>query len=627
MLYTGKRTCLPVFIIISKENVMKSKRYKILGVMLFIFSLITPLFYININAASKFTLSNGKTVSSVLYTNHSYTLKVRNQSVYFYSSRPSLVEVNKRTGKLLVKEPGTVTISARRRTTSQLVCKTTFTVRRRSDYIVPSVRSFSLVTGQTHKLSVKKSPSNSTDVIRYKSSNTSVVTVNSITGAIKAVGIGSASITAYSKADASVETKSSSNRTVRVTVKVYSSITSAKQIGLSEVRVGFQDTPSKLSKNDFSIYNSSGKVVSVSGVTSENKYATLSLSQNLLDGKVYTVKYKSSKFNFTACDGIIRRFEFLTTKVPINTETPIVAYAYDKNDIQLGEYEYGQSYSGITFTVSSSYLKTNKKLNFTSPNGTAIARIYYKAPGSSSITADSGNVTITGYDPEMISAQYRCTITNTPTFTFTDTTSCNYMLPKDSGNYYAYFNITTSSKKEISDYSKYTVSSGNTNILILQSNTINSSDKSVGLFAVNTGTTYIYLKDSSGYTVATFPVTVCAPAKLTSVALSKTVIPLVNTASNGEETITVTAKDQYGNAMDPAYVGACYLECVSSPANFVSVSDVNNNSSIYWSCNYPNIIFNNYNIAPGNYTYKVYVGEKYTTVNVIVNGVAPSTNP
>ena len=270
MLNTGKRTCLPVFITMSKENVMKLKSSKILGVVLFIFFLITPLYYTDINAASKFILPNGKTVSNVLYTNRAYTLNVRKQSVYFYSSKPSLVEVNKRTGKLLVKEPGKVTISARRRTTSQLVCKTTFTVRRRSDYIIPSVRSFTLVTGQSKKLSVKKSPSNSTDVIRYKSSNTNVVSINSITGAIKANGIGSGSITAYSKADASVATNSSSNRTVRVTVNVYSSISSAKQIGLSEVRVAFQETPAKLSKNDFTIYNTSGKVVSVSGVVSES---------------------------------------------------------------------------------------------------------------------------------------------------------------------------------------------------------------------------------------------------------------------------------------------------------------------------------------------------------------------
>ena len=125
MLNTGKRTCLPVFITMSKENVMKLKSSKILGVVLFIFFLITPLYYTDINAASKFILPNGKTVSNVLYTNRAYTLNVRKQSVYFYSSKPSLVEVNKRTGKLLVKEPGKVTISARRRTTSQLVCKTT----------------------------------------------------------------------------------------------------------------------------------------------------------------------------------------------------------------------------------------------------------------------------------------------------------------------------------------------------------------------------------------------------------------------------------------------------------------------------------------------------------------------
>ncbi|SET48247.1 Ig-like domain-containing protein [[Clostridium] polysaccharolyticum] len=604
---------------------MKLRKYKLIGIMLFIFSLITPIFYTNVYASSGFYLSNGKSAPDILYAGYSYTLRVKGQSVYFYSSKPGLVEIGKKTGKLLVKEPGSVTIKALKRGSSRLICKKTFTIRRRSDYIVPSRKSLTLVMGQTHKLSVRKSPRNSTDVIRYYSSNTKVAKVDSCTGKITALTIGTASIYACSKADIKTSNQDSSNRKVHIPVKVYSSLTSAKQITLNEVQVGFSQLPSSLKRTDFSIKDQNGHPITVSNIATQGNQAILGINQSLSDGKVYTVTYKTSKYNFSASDGIIRKFEFMSTKVPINTETPVVAYAFDNKGIQLGEYEYGITYPNITFTVSSSYLNSSKKLNFTVPNGTALARISCKS--SNTITADSGNVTISAYDPEMVSAQYRCTITNTTDYTFTDDSICKTLLPNNATDYYAHFNVQTSSKKEITDYSKYTFSSANTSILILQDNSISNSVKYIGLYPVSIGSTYIYMKDSSGYTVATFPVTVTKPSELTSIALSKSMIPLVNTPDSSSETITVTAKDQYNNTINDTSAVSCFLECTSAPTNFVSAAEVNSNSSVYYTCSYPTITFHNVGIAPGTYTYKVYAGSKYTTVTVVVSGIAPSPSP
>lgn len=595
--------------------------------MLFIFIVVAPYFYTSICAASKFTLSNGKPLSNVLYTNHTYTLKVRNQNVYFYSNHSNIAEISKQTGKLLVKEPGKVTITARRKTTSQIVCKETFTVRRRSDYIVPSYRNLTLVTGQSRAIAIRKSPLSSTDVIRFRSSNPNIITVNSITGRIKAVRAGQASIIIYSMSDSSRTYKDRSNKKVQIPVKVYSSITSAKQISLSEVELSFTDIADKYSNSDFNICNADKNTVHVAGVTVQNNKAVLSLGKSLTDGKVYTISYKGCKCNFTACDGVIRKFEFLATKVPINTETSIVAYSFDKNGIQLGEYEYGRSYPGISFTVSSSHFTSNKKLKFTTSRDTALARIYYKSSANGSISADSGNVTISAYDPELISAQYKCNITNTTDFTFKDDTKINTVLPSNGNNYYAHFSFTTSSNKDVPDYSKYTLTSANTNVLLLQDYTVTNSQKYVGLIPIKQGSTYINLKDSYGYVVASFPVTVSAPSVLSSVSPSKDAIPLVNTASNGNETITITAKDQYGNSLNDSITSGCYLECVSCSSGYVTVSDVNSNPYIYYNCSFPEITFYNTDIAPGTYTYKIYVGDKYTTVSVVVTGLLPSKNP
>lgn len=602
---------------------MKQAKYKIISVMLFIFMISIPFFSTSIDAASRFILSNGKTASSIIYTNHSYKLHVKNQKAYFYSSKPSLVSVSKTTGKLLVKEPGSVTITARKRGTSKVICKMTFKVRRRSDYIVPSVKSMTFVTGETRKLSIRKSPSNSTDVIRFKSNNTKIATVNSTTGTITAVATGSTTIIAYSKSSAAVSNSSRNNRSVRVPVTVYSSVKAAKQIALNEVEVTFSQLPASLKTSNFSLTSSSGQNVSIGAVNSQGNTATLTIQKNLCDGKQYTLKYKSSSCKFTVSDGKVKKFKILTDKVPINTDTSVMAYSFDKNGIQLGEYEYGTTYPNITFTVTSSYLNTNKKLNFTLANGTATARIYYKETGSSSIAADSGNVVISAYDPEMLSAQYRCHITNALEYTFTDTSVCSLVVPKDSYGYRAYFNVITSSKKEIGDYSKYHVSSGNTNILIVQSDTLSSSQKYVELLPVQTGSTYLYLKDSYGVTAASFLVTVGSPSVLNNVKVSNSAISLDNTQLESKETITVIAVDQYENSLNDSTAGLFTVECISSPTQFVRPIDVNSNPGIYYSTDFPKLTFNGYGVAPGAYTYRIYVGLKYTTVTVVIAGSAP----
>lgn len=629
---TGKLTfdSLPVVIIlciIIKEIIMKKQLSKAFVGMLFICILLIPLYCINVDAAIKFTLSNGKVPSSTLYCNQNYTLKVKGQKVYFYSSRKNIASIHKYSGKLTVKEPGTVTIFATKRGSSHILYSSRFVIKRRSDYIVPSSQSLSLVMGESHKLHVKKSPSNATDIIRFVSTNPKVATVNPVSGLVKGTGTGTVAIIAYSKANASISNTNIQNRSVRISVKVYSAISYAKQIGLSELEIGFSQTPAKLHTSDFHLVSKSGRTVHISSITAHGKRATLGLSQNLLDGKKYTLSYRTSKNYFTASDGIIRRFEFLTTEIPINTETEIIAYSYDKNGIQLGEYIYGNTYTGINFTVSSSYLTSNKKLNITTTSGGAYARITYTPSGSTTITADSGSVRIKAYDPEMMSAQFRCHITDSSAFKFTDKTECNLTLPTNSYGYYAHFNIITSSGTELSDYSKFTVCSANNNILLLTTQQLNNSATYVNVTPVTTGSTSILLKDSLGNVVYSFPVTVTPPAVFTSITLSDTAIPLENTLPDNKQTVTITTRDQYGHSMNDTMAGNCRIECISCPTNYVTVNQVNSNPYAYYSYNFPEITFLGYNVAPGNYVYRIYCNDRYATVTVTVFGITPTATP
>ncbi len=611
---------------------MKQRRLKSIAAFLLILTLITPYLGIQIDAAAKFTLKSGKAVSSILYANSAYTLKVGNQKVYYYSSNKSLISVNKTSGKLTVKEPGKCTITAKSRTTNRTICKKTFTIRRRSDYIYSTTKNLTMVTGDTKKVSVKKSPSNSTDVIRFKSNNTKVATVSATTGKITAVGPGTTNIVAYSKASASTSYSSSSNRTFKFKVKVYSGMSSAKQIEKNQVEITFAATPATLTPTDFTITSKSGRKVTASYVTVTGKKAVLILNQNLTDGDVYTIKYRSSSCKFTASDGIIKKFVISPTQIPINTETLITAQAYDANGILIDEYIYGNTYSNITFTVSSTYLTSDKKINFPTAKSTATARIKSTKTvnGLTTTIADSGNVTITSYDPELVSAQFRCHITNSATYTFTDTSVCKSIVPNESTDYNAFINIINSYQKEISDYSKYHVESSNTSVLIVTDGNLSNSKKYASLLPVKQGTAYLYVKDTDNTTVHTFSVTVSAPATLTTLRASTSSINLVNTQTTAQD-VTITATDQYGNSMDQIVSGCLAIECTATTAVGVSADYVNAFSSSFYKLSYPTLTFYGTNLWPGRYTYKLQYENKYTYIYVVISGItvsaAPSVSP
>lgn len=608
---------------------MKQKKLRVLGILLLILTLITPYFYINIDAAAKFTLKNGTSVPSILYANTSYTLKVGSQKVYYSTSNSSILTADKTSGKLLVKEPGKVTVTARSRYSGRTVCKKTFTVKRRSDYIYSNTKALTMVTGDTKKLTIKKSPSNSTDVLRFQSNNPKVATVSAITGKVTAVGAGTTNIVVYSKALDTTSISNSSNRTLKIKVKVYSGVTTAKQVELNQLEVTFSSKPAAMTPGEISLVSSAGRKVTASNVSLNGRTALITLNQNLMDGKVYTLSYRSSSCKFTASDGVIKKFEISPVKVPINRETAVTAQAYDKNGILLGEYTYGNTYSNITFTVTSSYLTTNKHLNFTSANGIATARIIYKTTvnGISTTIADSGSVTITSYDPDLVSAKFYCNITNDAAFNFGNTPTNRLFVPSESTDYRAFIKIVNSSGKEISNYAGFSVESANSSILAVYDNQLDSSHKYAMLLPVNRGSTYLYLKDKNNTIVCSFLVTVSSKSTLSSLSLSKSSVNLTNLQSSSSETITVTCTDQYNNSMIEYLRSNYSFECVNTTANGIDAAYVNSLNSEFYTINFPSITFKGYQLPPGRYTYRLTSNTRIAYIYVTINGTAVSISP
>lgn len=601
---------------------MKSRNLRPLLVLLLMCILSIPIHCTSISAATKFTLSNGKQAPTTLYANHPYTLKLRGKSVNFYSSNKYVATINKRTGKLLVKEPGVVTISAKSRYSSVTLYRKTFTVKRRTDYLYTSKKTITLVTGETAKVSVKKSPVTSTDVIRYQSSNNNVATVNSTTGQVKAVSAGTTYINVYSKANALTPNDDSTNKKIRIKIKVYSSIVAAKQVGLDQLEVTFSGKPASLTYHDFKLVNNSGNTVNVVAVSITDNIVLLTLGKKLTDGNQYSVIYKSSSCKFTATDGKIAKFVFAQTTVPIKTETAVVAYSYDKFGIQIGEYIYGNTYPNISFTVYSSYITSSKRLNFPTTKGTASARItYYETVnGLSKTIVDSGPISITSFDPELVSAQYRCHITRDQNFKFAKTTECNNILSLNSGLYYAFFDITKANGQQIGDYSQYIVESADKNILMTGSMTIDSSLKCISLYPIKTGTTYLNIKDINGSKLFSFPVVVRPASQFTNITVSNHDIYMPNDQTDLTAEVTITATDQYGTSMNDYLPYGYTIECISTTAQYVTTNEVNSNSYAYYQLEYPKLTFKSYQLQPGNYTYKITMGGKSVYVNVTIGG-------
>lgn len=616
------------------------KKLRIIVLMVFVLLLPAYVGGHSVHAAS-ITRSNGKSITNTIYINNSYTLKVPGYSAYFYSSNTSVATIHKTSGKLVLKVSGKTTITARSRQTRKIIARKTFTIRRRTDYLTVSSKKVTMVTGQTKTLSVTKNPSFSTDVLYYKSSNTTVAAINHSTGKVTAKNAGTATITVYSKCSSTTPLTSNHMRKITLSLTVNSNITAAKQTSVDQVTVTFESAPTSLEASDFTVKSTGGKSVGISSISydasSSSKTAVLTLSQQLTDGQNYQVSYFSTSRTFAVTDGIIKSFLIQPKSVVIDTEATVTASAYDINGMLLDTYTYGNTYSNITFTVTSSYLTTNKTLKFTAKNQYAQARIiaYNTVNGVKKTTADSGYFAICSYDDTAANTSYICNITNNTSYTFptTQTSEYNLSLPLGSSDYRAYFQMMNNKiGSEITDYSIYHVESSNSSILI-GSGYLSNTQKYINLYPVTAGTAYLQVKDSSNTIVYSFTVTVTAALKPTTLNLTSYNVSVSNTAAD-VYAVGVSVLDQNNAEMSNyttvtkttvngvTQVSSNYtVYCTSTTASQISSYTVNEDSSQkYFSLDSGCIIFNSYQVQPGTYYYTVTAGGLSKTVTVTVSG-------
>ena len=170
--------------------------------------------------AASITLKSGSSLPVTVYTGDSYDLKVAGTAVKWSSSNSKVATVGMVSGKLELKAPGKVTITAKSKNTGKQVASKKLTVLQRAKSITTSTSELFLRTiGDTATISAKLSPSTSTDIVRFESSDKTVAKVGATGGTVVATGDGTCTISVISKATKTTSNASKSNVVCKVKVQ------------------------------------------------------------------------------------------------------------------------------------------------------------------------------------------------------------------------------------------------------------------------------------------------------------------------------------------------------------------------------------------------------------------------
>jgi len=569
----------------------------------------------SIDASTKLRLKNGKALPSTLYIGKSYTLKTPNSSTTYTTNDSGISTVQKKTGKIVLKYPGIVTFYARNKHNGKTLASKQVKVLRRTDYLTSSNTELILSLGQRQYLSVKKSPSHSSDALTFRTSNSEVVTVDA-NGLLNPLKAGTANVTVYSKATKQTSYKNKNNKKLIFHITVYGSITTVKQTERDRVEVTFNSLPDAFSTNDFTVRDSKNQIIPISNTelsTTSKRNIILTLGRDILDGDTYTVSFHNKDSSFKASNGEIAKLAIEPTLVKTNVETELKASAYDEKGIKLEEYIYGKTYTNVTFTIYGGNRLSNNNIIFYNPNETATARITYRKYKNNILTntIDSGNVTIKSYyDPASQYSGVNCCIVKSTDFNYTSAPSSYNTVPKYSSGYYAHFRILDATGKEVTDYSKFRVEPSIKDYVSIDSNLYNSK-KYISIYGYKEGSLNLNIIGPYNAIIASIPIYVSPELKPTSIALSTT---SVQTSPTSNGIISYAVKDQENNDW-PAYV---YLKCISTSGTSTSVNTVNNYSSDFYQVREKEIQFFSY-VEPGVYVYKVSYNNLEQEITVYVS--------
>ncbi len=569
-----------------------------------------------VSAASKITLKSGAAAPASIYTGHSYTLKVAGTSVYFYTNNKSIATIGKTTGKMKVIAPGTVKITAKSRKTGKAVATKSFKVLQRATAITPNQTDLYLgAVGETAKLKASLTPATSTDVIKFYSANKSIATVGVTSGKVTAKGEGATTISVYALATRKTAKSNKYNKVATVNVFVGTSMAYAVQKTTTDIELTFNSNVASVKASDFTVTNNLTKqiiaVKSATVSTTDKKVVTLTTYNEMKDGATYTVTYGNTSVEFTATDGKVANIKIDPTVVTVGKETKIYVVATDSNGIQVDKYESGHENLEFTVEASDGYVTSDNTLYLNSITSTAKAKATlhtwkYETVNGNQVEVgalSTGEVTITATAAEMVS-NFNYTIAKSTPAWNSSSFKQNTTICAGDNDYSMYFNFSDASKNVVTDYSCYTFSSSNDDVLLVTS-ALNATDNSISIVPIKAGTAYIVVKNAStNAVVTTLAVTVKEEAKAINFVLDRTTVTVSNAADAADIVeVGYSVLDQYNNKLTTTSAPIPTRKTAPSGAtgDAISIAD-------------GKIIVNAANMVAGTYVYEL----KYDTLTAKV---------
>ena len=526
---------------------------------------VTMVHPFSVSAASKITLKSGAAAPSTIYAGHTYNLQVKGTAVKFYTSNKKVATIGLTTGKMKPVAPGSVKITAKNKKTGKAVASKTFKVLQRAKSVTVDSELYLAAVGDTATLKATLTPATSTDVVRFTTSDKTIATVGLTGGKVTAKAEGETTINVYAKATKATSNSNKYNKVAKVKVFVGPYMASAKQTTVTDVELTFKADVKEVKAADFTVTNDTTKqVFPVKTATiskTDAKVVTISTYAEMKDGASYTVTYGKTSAQFTATDGKVASIAIDPTVVTVATETKIAVVAKDANGVQVGRYEKGSDFpSYIDFTVEANdgYVTGDNALYLNSKTSTAKAKAVYHTWKFDTVDGvqtevgklETGDVTITATEASAVS-NYQYTLSkNAPAWASSSFKTKTDICVGETG-YKAYFKFVDANNKEIKDYSNYTVSSSNDDVLLVTSD-LNSTDKCVDVAGIKEGTAYLTIKNASTKaTITTLAVTVKAEVKATNLVLDKTSVSVSNVAAaNDVVNVGYKVVDQYNNKID-----------------------------------------------------------------------------
>ena len=589
---------------------------------------VTMVHPFSVSAASKITLKSGAAAPSTIYAGHTYNLKVKGTAVKFYTSNKKIATIGATTGKMKAVAPGSVKITAKNKKTGKAVASKTFKVLQRAKSVAVDSELFLGAVGDTAKLTATLTPATSTDVVRFTTSDKTIATVGLTSGKVTAKAEGTTTINVYAKATKATSNSNKYNKVATVKVYVGPYMDSAKQTTVTDVEVAFKTDVKEVKATDFVITNDTTKAVfPVKAATiskTDAKVVTLSTYAELKDAATYTVTYGKTSAQFTATDGKVASIAIEPTVVTVQNETKLYVVAKDANGIQVGKYDKAKADfpSNLEFTVETSdgYVTGENALYLNSKTSTAKAKAIYHTYKYETVDGvqtevgkiETGDVTITATDAAAIS-NYQYTIAKTaPAWTSSSFKAKTDICVGDNDEK-VFFNFADAAKNEVSDYTKYEISSTNEDVLLVTASDL--ANKNVSIAPIKAGTVYLTVKNASTKAViTTLAITVKEEAKAANLVLDKTNVS-VSKEADAADVVNVGYKvvDQYNNNMnvtlttDDITVKSCPNGADAVAAKgYVTIKDAN-------------IVVNAAGATKGTYVYEVKYNNKFTkylTVNV-----------